>query len=79
MEHQWIINEVNHKLNRITIGDLVTEKTRFFFIPGVKSAFVDKNKIVALTSKCGFLIDISSGVHRRFDPAAGIPLPHNSV
>ena len=75
MHNQWIINEVSLKLNRIAITEEISGKKRFVFVPQVKSAYINQNKIVALTADCGFLIDISSGVQRRFDPAKGMPSP----
>jgi hypothetical protein len=75
MDNQWIINEVSLKLNRIAITEEVSGKKRFFFVPRIQSAYVDQDKIVALTPSCGYLIDIFSGVQRRFDPAKGMPTP----
>lgn len=75
MDNQWIINEVSLKLSRIAIIDEISGKKRFFFVPHIQSAYVDQNKIVALTQDCGYLIDIFSGARRRFDPTKGVPRP----
>jgi hypothetical protein len=75
MDNQWSIKEVSLKLSRIAIVDEISGKKRFVFVPHIKSAYVDQNKIVALTPDCGYLIDIFSGVQRRFDPTKGVPRP----